>query len=67
MTHPGTDRHQGGVSIRETECGRSPGLMLKDIVGADTSPVLAGKIAVAQRVFNAVLRLLDRFFRLHKT
>ena len=37
-----------------------------DIVGADMSLVMAGKIAVGQRFVNAVVYLLSGFFQFHR-
>ena len=38
-----------------------------DIVGADTGPVLTGKIAVGQSLINAVLHLLSGLLQFHGT
>ena len=51
MAQPGADQHEGGVAVRETAhypstAANLPVQPFNDIVGADTSPVLAGKIAV---------------------
>ena len=63
MAEPGADQHQGGVAIGErphhtgapTDLTVQP---LDHIVGTDARPMLAGKIAVGQRLLNAVLDLL---------
>ena len=66
----GADQHQGGVAVRE--CPHHAGLAadltvqpLDHVVGADTRPMLAGKIAVGQRLLNAVLDLLGSLLQLH--
>ena len=38
---------------------------LDHVVGADTGPMLAGKIAIGQCLLNAVLDLLGSFLQLH--
>ena len=63
MAQPRADQHQGGVAVRERShhAGSAADLTvqpLNHVVGADTRPMLAGKIAVGQRLFNAVLDLL---------
>ena len=70
MAQPGTDQHEGRVAIREAtyHTGAAANLPVQpfnDIVGADTSPVLAGKIAAGQRFLYAVLHLLGGLFQLH--
>ena len=60
MAKAGTDQHQGGVAIRECphHAGSAADLTvqpLDHVVGADSGPVFAGKIAVGQRFLNAVL------------
>ena len=70
MAQPGTDQHEGRVAIREAtyHTGAAADLPVqpfKDIVGADTGPVLTGKIAVGQRFFNAVLHLLGGLLQSH--
>ena len=72
MAQPGTDQHEGRVAIREAtyHTGAAANLPVQpfnDIVGADTSPVLAGKIAVGQRFLYAILHLLGGLFQLHGT
>ena len=57
MAQPGTDQHKGRITVREAAHYTSAAADLSvqpfnDIVGADTSPVFAGKIAVGQRFFN---------------
>ena len=66
----GADQRQGGISVREHPYHPRPSAdltfqPLDHIVGADAGPMLTGKIAVGQRLFNAVLDLLCRFFQLH--
>ena len=51
MAQPGTDQHEGGVSVREAahHTGTTADLPVEsfnDVIGTDTSPVFAGKIAV---------------------
>ena len=63
MAEPGADQHQSGVAIGECphHAGSSADLTvqpLDHVVGADTGPMFAGKIAVDQRFLNAVLDLL---------
>ena len=38
---------------------------ISNVIGTDASPVLAGKIAVGQRLLNAILYLLGRLFQFH--
>ena len=50
----GADQHQGGVAVRECPYHPRPSAdltvqPLNHVVGADTRPMLAGKIAVGQR------------------
>ena len=57
MAKAGTDQHQGGVAVRECphHAGSAADLpiqQLNHVVGADARPVLAGKIAVGQRLLN---------------
>ena len=71
MAEPGTDQHQGGIAIRERpyHTGTSANLTvqpLDHIVGADTCPMLAWKVAVGKRFFNAILHFLRCFFQLHR-
>src|SRR5699024_8901821 len=70
MAQPGTNQHQSRVAVREAanHTGAAADLTVQpfnDIVCTDTGPVLAGKIAVGQCFFNAVLHLLGRLFQLH--
>ena len=63
MAQPRADQHQGGVAIGECPHHAGPAAdltvqPLDHVVGADARPVLAGKIAVGQRLLNAVLDLL---------
>ena len=68
MAQAGADEHQGGISVWEGP--HNPGApadlaveAFNDVVCADPSPVLGGKIAVGQRLLNAVLHLLCRLFQ----
>ena len=63
MAQPRADQHQGGVAVRERPYHSRPSAdltvqPLDHVVGADARPMLAGKIAVGQRLLNAVLDLL---------
>ena len=54
IAQPGTDKHERRIAVRETAnhmgaAADLPVQSLNDIVGTDTGPVLAGKIAVRQR------------------
>ena len=71
MSRPGTDQHESRVTVRETAhypdaTADLPVQSLNHIIGTDASPVLAGKIAVGQCFFNAVLHLLGGLFQLHR-
>ena len=62
MAQPGTDQHEGGVAIRErahhpSTAADFPVEPFYDIIGTDTRPVFAGKIAVGKRFFNAIFYL----------
>ena len=51
MAQPGTDQHQSRVTVRETAhhtgaAADFPVQPLNDIVGADTGPMLTGKITI---------------------
>ena len=53
MAQPGTDQHEGGFAVWETDTTRvrrqiSRFQPLNDIVSADASPVLTGKLAVTE-------------------
>ena len=70
MAKAGTDQHQGRVAIGECpHHPRPPADLpvqpLDHVVGADAGPVFAGKIAVGQRLLNAVLDLLGGLLQLH--
>ena len=70
MAQPGTDQHEGRVTVRETahHPGAAvdlPGEPLNDIVGADASPVFAGKIAVGKSLLNAILHFFSGLSQLH--
>ena len=63
VAESGTDQHEGRIAVREA--AHYPGAAadlpvepFNDIVGADTSPVFAGKVAVSQRLLNTILNLL---------
>ena len=70
MAQPRADQHQGGISVRERphHAGSAADLTvqpLDHVVGTDAGPVLAGKIAVGQRLLNAVLDLLGSLLQFH--
>ena len=70
MTQPGTDQHEGRVSVREAAHHPSapadlPVESLNDIIGTDASPVFAGKIAISKSLLNPILHLLGGLFQLH--
>ena len=70
MAEPRADQHQGGVAVRERpHHPRPPADLpvqpLDHVVGTDTRPVLAGKIAVGQRLLDAVLDFLGDLLQLH--
>ena len=70
MAEPGADQHQGGISVRERPHHARPSAdlpvqPLDHVVGTDARPVFAGKIAVGQRLLNAVLDLLGGLLQLH--
>ena len=72
MAKSGTNQHEGGVAVWEAAHHTSaaadlPVQSLNDIIGADASPVFAGKIAVGQRFLDAVLHLPGSLFQLHRT
>ena len=57
MAQPGTDQHKGRVAVRETAhhtgaAADLPVQPLNDIVGADASPVLAGKVTIGKLFFT---------------
>ena len=66
----GADQYQGRVPVRErphharppTDLSVQP---LDHVAGTDARPVLTGKIAVGQRLLNAVLDLLGGLLQLH--
>ena len=52
QAQPSTDQHKSGIAVRETAlhtgaAAEFPVQLFNDIVGAHTSPVFAGKIAVS--------------------
>ena len=57
MAQPGTDQHEGGVAVWETAHYTSAAAdltvqPLNNIVGADASPVLAGKVTIGKLFFT---------------
>ena len=57
MAKSGTDQHEGGVAVRETAYHTSAAAdltvqPLNNIVGADASPVLAGKVTIGKLFFT---------------
>ena len=59
VAEPRADQYQGGISIRERpHHPRPPADLpvqpLDHVVGTDARPVFAGKIAVGQRLLNAM-------------
>ena len=72
MAQSGTDQHEGRVAVWKTahHTGAAANLPVQpfnNIVGADASPVFAGKIAVGQRFLNAILHLLGGLLQFHGT
>lgn len=70
MAKPGADQYQSGVAVRERShhAGSAADFTvqpLDHVVGADARPMLTGKIAVGQRLLNAVLDLLGSLFQFH--
>lgn len=70
MSQPGTDQHEGSVSVRKDprHTGAAVNLpveSLNHIVGPDPSPVFGGKVTVGQCFPNTVLYFLSRLFQLH--
>ena len=60
VAQPRADQHQGGVAVRERShhAGSAADLTvqpLDHVVCTDAVPMLAGKIAVGQRLLNAIL------------
>lgn len=65
-----TDQYQSDVAVRECPLHAVPASyfpvqLLDYVIGADTDPMLAGKIAVGQRFLNAVLDPLGNLLQLH--
>ena len=63
MVRLGTNRHQSKAAVQESAhytgaVADLPVQPLNHIIGADASPVLAGKITVGQGFLNAILHLL---------
>ena len=70
VAKPRANRHQGGVAIGECphHTGAPADLTVQPfdhVVGADARPVLAGEIAVGQRLLDAVLDLFGSLLQLH--
>ena len=70
MVNPGAGRHRGGVAVWECPYRAGPAAdlsiqLINHVISADAGPVLAGKIAVGQRLLNAVLDLLGGLLQLH--
>lgn len=68
---PGTDQHQSRIAVQETAHHTSavtdfPVQPFNDIVGTDTGPVFAGKIAAGHCFLNAILHLLRSLFQLYR-
>ena len=54
MAEPGTDQHEGGITVWESahHAGTAADLSveaLHQVVGADACPVFAGEVVVSQR------------------
>ena len=69
MAKPCADQHQGGVAIGECPHHTRPSAdltvqPLDHIVGANARPMLTRKVAVGQRLLNAVLDLLGGLLQL---
>jgi len=67
MAQPGTDQHEGRVTVRETAhhtgaAADLPVQPLNDNVGSDASPVFAGKVTVCQSLLNAIYTFLAASF-----
>ena len=67
----GADQHQGRVPIRECPHHAGPAAdltvqPLDHIVGANTRPVFAGKIAVGQRLLDAIFDFLGSLLQLQR-
>ena len=72
VAQPRADQHQGGVAVRERPDHSRPSAdltvqPLDHVVGTDACPMLAGKIAVGQRLLNAVLDLLGSLLQFHRS
>ena len=70
VAQPRADQHQGGVAVRERphhagSAADLPVQPLDHVVGTDARPMLAGEIAVGQRLLNAVLDLFGGLLQLH--
>ena len=72
VAKPRADQHQRRVPIGDRSRRTRPAAdltvqPLDRIAGADTRPVLAGKITAGQRLLDAVLDLLGSFLQLHRS
>ena len=70
MAQPGTDQHQGGVSVRNRTNHPRPApdltvQSLDGIVRSDLYPMLGGKVTVGQRFFDAIRYFLCSLRQLH--
>ena len=70
MAQAGADQHKGRITVRESAHHTSaatdlPVKSLNDIIGADPSPMLGGKVTVGQCFLNAVLYLFSGLLQLH--
>ena len=70
MAQPRADQHQGGIAVRECSHPASSAAdltvqPLDRVVGADARSVLAGEIAVGQRLLDAVPNLFGGLLQLH--
>lgn len=62
MTQPGTDKHEGGITVWESPHHASPAADLpvesfNDVVGADSRPVLVGECRVSKCFLQPILYL----------
>lgn len=70
MAKPGTDLHEGRVSIKKSvhhpgTAADLPVVPFNVIVGADSCPMLAGEIIVGQCFFNTIFHLPGILFQIH--
>ena len=71
MAQPSTDQHEDRLTVWEgahhaSAAAYLPVQPLKTIIGTDLRSVLAGKIAVGQRFFNAIFHLWGSLFQFHR-